>query len=606
MAARGESEAPRTGELSAGSGASAASHPSDAWFRSVVEAANEGIWIIDLEAKTIFANERMAGMLGTTPERMIGTTPFDYLFEEDRMRGAEVMARNFEGVPVEFEIRFRRQDGGEIPVLAGSAPLRDEDGRITGSVATFSDLTARKDFERTLERTTAQFQALADNIPTLCWMAQADGHIYWYNKRWYDYTGTSLETQEGWRWESVHDPAVLPQVRARWQESLATGSAFEMTFPLRGADGQFRPFLTRVVPIRGDDGAFTHWFGANTNVDALSRVQDELRESRAKLAEQVSELNALYESAPIGLAFFSRDYRYLRVNDELAAINGVAADDHLGRTVRDILGDYADSIEPAIAQVFATGEALGGVEASGVTPDKPGIQRHWLAGFYPVRSPEGAVDAVGAWVIEISERKAAEQREMMLAREVDHRAKNLLAVVQSIVQLTPPADEAALKASIIGRIPALARAHSLLSDARWDGVRLDDLVREELAPFRSPDSRRIHFEGPSLLLGPAAAQSIALVLHELATNAVKYGALSRRDGMLDVRWSAEAGKLALEWVEQGGPAAPKPAKLGFGSRIIRNSVERQLRGRVTKRWLPDGLQCCVEIPLEHVMAPAER
>ena len=133
--------------------------------------------------------------------------------------------------------------------------------------------------------------------------------------------------------------------------------------------------------------------------------------------------------------------------------------------------------------VFATGEAVRDLEVSGETPHRPGIIRHWLTGFYPVKGDQGEVQAVGAWVVEISERKAAEQREVLLAREVDHRANRLLAVVQSVVQLTRASEPEELKQGIVGRIQALARAHSLLAEARSDEAQLTDVVREELAPY---------------------------------------------------------------------------------------------------------------------------
>lgn len=438
----------------------------------------------------------------------------------------------------------------------------------------------------------AEFRTLADNIPTLCWMARADGHIYWYNRRWYEYTGTSIETQQGWGWETVHDPAVLPSVAEAWRKSLATGDPFEMTFPLKGADGFFRRFLTRVVPIRGPDGAITRWFGTNTDVDSLERVQQALQ-------QRTAELESLYGSAPIGLAFFSRDYRFLRVNEELAAVNGVPAEQHIGRTIREVLKDNAPAVESVIDEVFRTGQRVRDLEVSGETPRQPGVTRHWLTGFYPIYGDEGAILAVGIWVIEISERKAAEQREVLLAREVDHRAKNLLAVVQSIVQLTPAADGSDLKASIVGRIQALARAHSLLSDARWKGVLFGELVRDELAPFGSQDEGRVSFEGPALLLRPAAAQSLGLVLHELATNAAKYGGLSNDRGTVRVEWrrdDGDDGVLLIDWSEQGAPDPGQPELKGFGSQIIRASVERQLRGRIVKQWNPDGLRCTIRIP----------
>lgn len=122
-----------------------------------------------------------------------------------------------------------------------------------------------------------RFRTLADNIPTLCWMATPEGDIVWFNSRWYEYTGTSFEDQQGWGWESVHDPAFLPEVGRRWRQSLATGEPFEMTFPLRGADGVFRPFLTQVVPLRDDGGRIVRWFGTNTNVSREHRDRERLR-----------------------------------------------------------------------------------------------------------------------------------------------------------------------------------------------------------------------------------------------------------------------------------------------------------------------------------------
>ncbi len=139
--------------------------------------------------------------------------------------------------------------------------------------------------DNALRESEAKFRALADNVPHLAWMAHPDGSIFWYNRRWYDYTGTSPESQEGWGWQSVHDPAVLPAVTERWQHSLATGESFEMVFPLRGADGVFRPFLTRIVSIKDEQGRIVRWFGANTDITAQRETEEALRASELALQE---------------------------------------------------------------------------------------------------------------------------------------------------------------------------------------------------------------------------------------------------------------------------------------------------------------------------------
>jgi PAS domain S-box-containing protein len=127
-----------------------------------------------------------------------------------------------------------------------------------------------------------QFRAIAAYVPTLCWLARGDGYILWYNQRWHDYCGTKPEQMEGWGWQSVHDPEKLAGVLKAWQRSIALGEPFEMIFPLRGADGCFRPFLTRVVPARNEDGAVVRWFGVNTEIGDQVRAEDALRLSEAK------------------------------------------------------------------------------------------------------------------------------------------------------------------------------------------------------------------------------------------------------------------------------------------------------------------------------------
>lgn len=331
------------------------------------------------------------------------------------------------------------------------------------------------------------------------------------------------------------------------------------------------------------------------------QARSETATARSLAANRLAELNSLYDSAPIGLGFFDRDYRYIRINDQLAAINGVPAEEHIGRTIREVLPVNAPAVEPVIDRVFATGEAVGDYEVTGETPSQPGVTRHWITGFYPVKNVNGGVDAVGAWVIEISERKRAEEREWLLAREVDHRAKNLLAVVQSIVQLTKATEPTEFKGSIVGRIQSLARAHSLLADSRWDGAQLGILIREELAPYIAADRSRVVIDGPDLLLGPAAAQSLAMILHELATNAAKYGALSDAAGRLSVSWRLTNDIIELVWDERDGPRTARPTASGFGTRIVQTTVERQLRGSVSQEWRTEGLHCTIRIPAANAM-----
>ncbi len=156
-------------------------------------------------------------------------------------------------------------------------------------------MTARA--KEALRESEAQFRTLANAIPQLCWIANADGWIFWYNQRWYEYTGTTPKQMDEWGWKWVHDPLVLPAVLERWQSSIVTGEPFEMVFPLRGADGAYRPFLTRIMPVKNNDGDVSRWFGTNTDISEQSNVEKALRASEARYSTLAEALPAIVFTA---------------------------------------------------------------------------------------------------------------------------------------------------------------------------------------------------------------------------------------------------------------------------------------------------------------------
>lgn len=197
---------------------------------------------------------------------------------------------------------------------------------------------------------------------------------------------------------------------------------------------------------------------------------------------------------------------------------------------------------------------------------------------------------VSGVTIDITELKDAEARRTLLVKEVDHRARNALAVVQSIVRLTRANAMDKYVAKVEGRINALANAHALLSESRWEGADLHKLVEEELAPYRDARAERINVSGSPVMLKPGTAQTIALVLHELATNAAKYGALSQMSGSVSLAWQYDRGAVTMQWEERGGPQVQQPVASGFGTKVIMVSVKQQLGGSATFEWLPEGLR----------------
>lgn len=213
---------------------------------------------------------------------------------------------------------------------------------------------------------------------------------------------------------------------------------------------------------------------------------------------------------------------------------------------------------------------------------------------------------VSGVTVDITERKKAEERQALLAREVDHRAKNALALVQSIVRLTRADGIPNYVKAVEGRITALARVHTVLAQARWQGADMRGLIDEELAPYQVHDTKRVSVEGPSILLQPTVAQTLALSIHELATNAAKYGALSVHHGHVDIRWRIDGDDLTLTWEETGGPPVTAPATRGFGTRSVIASVETQLQGEATFNWQAEGLICRLRIPDQQNLRAPER
>jgi PAS domain S-box-containing protein len=228
---------------------------------------------------------------------------------------------------------------------------------------------------------------------------------------------------------------------------------------------------------------------------------------------------------------------------------------------------------------------------------RPNGEIRWCTGTAIANFDEqGRLTWLSGVTADITERKRAEERQILLAEEVDHRARNVVAVVQSIMRLTRAETIDDYIGALDGRISALSNAHRLLAGSRWEGADLNRLVDEEFAPYRVGGKERVSVKGPVVVLPPATAQTIALALHELATNAAKYGALSAGAGRVDLSWRLDDGRLELSWTESGGPQIRPPDRRGYGSRAIVAGIERQLGGIVNFDWQPGGLRCTLAVP----------
>ncbi|MFO0968892.1 MAG: PAS domain S-box protein [Gemmataceae bacterium] len=282
---------------------------SQARLAAIVESSDDAIVSKTLDGVIRSWNAGAERLFGYTPEEAIGR-PITLIIPPERdAEEPAILERLRRGERVDhFETVRVAKDGRRLDISLTISPVRDEEGRVIGASKVARDITERKRTEAALRESDEKLRLMADTIPQMAWMARPDGHIFWYNRRWYEYTGTTPEEVEGWGWQSVHDPDVLPSVLERWRGSLASGAAFDMVFPLRGADGLFRPFLTRINPLRNDDGRILYWFGTNTDISEQKQAEERLgflADASAALADVVDSERTLNKVARLAVPFFA-------------------------------------------------------------------------------------------------------------------------------------------------------------------------------------------------------------------------------------------------------------------------------------------------------------
>jgi len=291
-------------------------------------------------------------------------------------------------------------------------------------------------------------------------------------------------------------------------------------------------------------------------------------------------------------------------NNGAEKIFGYSAEEMIGKSIRLLIpADRQNEEEDILAQI-SRAEQVNNYET--VRLCKGGREVDVSVTVSPIFDSAGKIVGASKIAHDISDRKLAEAREQLLMGEVNHRAKNMLTLVQVIARQTAANDAHTFAQRFDERILALSASHDVLVNSYWQNVPLDELVRSQLGHFQDIFGARIKLSGPSLKITAPAAQAIGMALHELATNAAKYGALSNEDGTIEIDWKLDGSgvseqRLLLDWIERGGPEVTKPSRNGFGSTVIDQILEASINGDVNMDWLPTGLACHVSCPAEKVL-----
>ena len=321
--------------------AEAAVRESEVRFRTMADSAPVKIRITDAQGQCTYLSRRWRWVTGKQNDEGLGDGWLDAIHPADR----EPMRQTFQNAvalrkPYSAEYRLRRYDGVYRWVIDTATPHYSQDGAFAGHIASVLDITERKRAEEILRQSELHLRSIADSIPHLVWMAAPDGHIFWYNQRWYSYTGTTLEEMQGWGWQSVQDPEMLPSVLERWRQSLATGQPFEMEYPIRGANGKFRWFLTRATPLRDVEGRVTRWLGANTDIEDLRQTREALRESEERF-------RTMANSAPVLIWTSGPDRRVTFFNQPWLKFTGRTLEQELANGRSDCI--HPDDRERCLA-----------------------------------------------------------------------------------------------------------------------------------------------------------------------------------------------------------------------------------------------------------------
>lgn len=559
-----------------------------------------GVYCCDRDGVIVRYNRRAAELWGRSPtigdprERYCGcyklALPDCRPLPHDQTPMAAVLRT---GKPARDQrVVIEREDGSRLSVLVNIDPLFDPDGALVGAVNCFQDVTALERAEARVEDGERRFRDVLEALPAAIYTTDADGKITFYNRAAVALSGREPELGSdewcvSWRlyWP---DGTPMPHDECPMAVTLQEGR------PVRGTeavgerpDGERFHFIPFPTPLFDESGRLTG--GVNLLLDITERRETEI---------ELAHLAAIVESSDDAIVSKSMDGHIRSWNAGAQRLFGYTDDEVVGESIKRIIPPELHEEEDGILERLRNGERIEHFETERLHRDQRRI--HVSLTVSPVRDRSGQLIGASSTARDITERRRAEELQRLLVNELNHRVKNTLAAVQSIASQTVrhARSPSEFVDSFSGRIRSLAYAHELLSSNAWKGADVFALVRDQLM-FEGTEDGRLSMSGPAVTLAPQAALHLSMVLHELVTNAYKYGSLSAPNGRLAVTWSVRTNggrDLALQWKESGGPPVEPPTTRGFGSVLIEKSLAAH-GGEAVVRFPTEGVTCDIRLPL---------
>ncbi|KQZ47488.1 PAS domain S-box protein [Ensifer sp. Root558] len=468
------------------------------------------------------------------------------------------------------------------------SPVRDEERRVRGVLCIVNETTDRVKFESALQASEERLRAIFSQSAAGIVQTDLTGRFLLVNNRFCEILGYSESELLSMRMRDICIAGDIDEADRLFQTVAERGQSFEMENRLRRKDGNLVWVASSVAALRDKDGGFQQATAIIVDITERKRAQDVER----RLAAIIASSNDAILGIDLGMKITSW-------NTGAERLYGYTADEVIGRSVLVLVPEDRQGEEPAILRQVSAGLKVEPYETARLHKDGRSVPV--LLSVSPIYDAYGVIVGASKIAHDISARKDAERLQSVLVGELNHRVKNLFATVLAISRQTLGHGQidAADVRSFEARLSSMARAHDLLTHGTWEQAELRAIVEQSISPY-SPD--RFAVTGPSIQVPQRAVVSICLALHELATNAAKYGALAVDQGRVSIAWTVQTGtgspaRLVLRWEETGGPPVTPPTHRGFGSRLIENLLAAELNGTVKITYDPKGVVCEVDANL---------
>jgi PAS domain S-box-containing protein len=568
-------------------------------FKTTFENAAVGIALIGPDGRFLMTNARLSEIVGYSAQELAGKTFHDITHADDLAADMAQRQRMFSDAISKYsmEKRYIHKDGRAIWVNLTVGKVKKADGSVDYFISMVEDISKRREAETRLKESEERLRSILNNLFAFVGVLTHDGVLADVNQApiraaglsradvigkpfwdcyWWDFSGSSRE-----------------RLRSAFARALM-GETVRYDVDFRVGEGRFIAIDFQLAPLLNARGEVDEFVASATDITERRLVE-------AKLREREAELQLAQNAANLGR--WSWDLR----NDDLCwterckALFGMQANSAVTfeMFLAAIHPEDRVRVDAAVSAAIREGADYDD-EMRSVWPDG---SLHWIASkgrvYYEDREPSRMVGVA----FDITSRKQAEEQMSYALREVDHRAKNLLSLVQAIARQTARSETPGEFVELFSeRLRGLSASHDLLVGNRWKGVALKDLARSQLSHFKDALGSRVRLDGPAVELNASAAQTIGMAIHELATNAAKYGALSNETGAVLIDWSIDAGTFAMRWLEHGGPAVSAPARMGFGRIVLVRMAQDALDAEVSLDYKPAGvewrLSCLAKSALE--------